>query len=164
MTTPRRRRSWADRTINQSIPAGGGFGLIDLLLNAPAVDTITVARILVDLNFQALFTNSDDHTQLVTVGVGVSSAEAFAVGGTALPDASMDTEYPPRGWLYAATLPSVQVFATGVWRGPAIFTVDLGGMRKIDKGTLFMSMENNDVNGVAAAMVVVGRTRALCLM
>ena len=162
---PSRRRSWADRTIDQTVSGGGGNGIFDLLLNAPTVDTITVARLLINLEFTAQVTAAISHTQLITVGVGVCSAESFAVGVSAMPDPTQDTEYPSRGWLYVATkMQMVKSDALGSIEKTAVFDADLGALRKIDKGILFLWLENNLAFGTSANVQVVGRTRALCLM
>ena len=159
-----RPRSWADRTIDQEILGGGGNDIIDLLLNAPVVDTMTVTRIILDIEFGPSAGSTANYVQLATIGVGVASREAVALGVTALPNPTLDIDYPPRGWLYVATRRASQTFSSGFARDNARFVADVTGMRKIDKGSLFMWMEVNLADGTASTMHVVGRTRALCLM
>ena len=138
---------------------------VDLLQHAPTIDTITVARLLI--NFEAFITGSVtvSSAQGITVGVGVASSEAFAIGTTALPDPLLDTEYPPRGWLYAGSkICYLHVVAgVGVAKQDASFQLDLRGMRKIDKGKLFLLILNNNFTGGVGTIDVHGRARALCL-
>ncbi len=162
-----RGRTWADQIISSSLASGGSF-VTDLLEHAPTSDTLTVARIIGLIGFDYTETDENQGTQVVYVGIGVSSVEAFTAGVLSLPDPRSDTEYPPRGWLFveqrivAQTLPGATAGAS-VWRQRAQFQFDLGGMRKVDKGRLFMVTRNEVFSGTGAALVSVGRTRGLCL-
>jgi len=138
---------------------------VDLLASAPTLDTLTVIRVIADITVQyQVDTTINDALSAVSMGIGVSSKEAFAVGGVSLPNPTNPTEYPPRGWLYVNTLPVAQLLtsATGIINEAARFQLDMRAARKIDKGTLFMTMEQNTIT-VGGAMQVVGRVRVLCL-
>jgi len=160
-----RRRAWADTRLNGvSLVAGTPF-VSDLLVNAPEVDTLTVVRIVADITVQYVVSNTIvDSLSNVDLGIGVSSIEAFAVAGAAgLPDPSVDDQYPPRGWIYVNNKPvSQQAESTGVVNSVAHFEFDIRSMRKIDKGRLFMVMDQTNIT-VGGAMQIVGRVRALCL-
>ena len=81
-----------------------------------------------------------------------------------MPQPSIENEYPARGWLYVATR-SVWQYKAGSndqQRGQAVFEFDVGALRKIDKGVLFMTIENTDILG-AGPFDVTGRVRALVL-
>ena len=159
-----RRRSWADVLFNVTALVAGVKQDFDLLANAPATDTRTVVRILGDL-WVMYSPNSTivDSLSVVNLGIGVSSVEAFAAGGVSLPNPANPTQFPPRGWLYVNSQPvSQQAESNGVVNTWAHFAFDLGAMRKIDKGSLFLSMQQDDIL-VGGSMRVVGRTRALCL-
>ena len=120
------------------------------------------------LTFQYLVTTTvGDSLSTVDVGIGVSSVEAFAVASAAgLPDITDVTNFPPRGWLYAATKPVSQILdaagGVSIVDVKAEFDFDLRAMRKIDKGVLFLLMEQNNIT-VGGAMQVTGRIRTLCL-
>jgi len=160
-----RRRAWADQRIAIAALTDGSPSKLDLLANAPASDTRTVVRLIGDLTFM-YSPNSTivDSLSIVDVGIGVASAEAFAVGGNALPNpGGIADQDPARGWLYAATKPVFQqAESTGVINAIAHFTFDLRAMRKVDKGVLYMIMEQNDIL-VGGSMRVIGRVRSLCL-
>ena len=158
-----RLMSWADTRIPGTALVVGTPIELNLLANAPTVDTLTVVRIVIDVHVAYLINvTSTDSSSMVDLGIGVTSGEAFAVGGTALPKPSATTEYPPRGWLYINSQPVQELVATeGVQRDNAHFKADLRAMRKIDKGILFLTMENFNVV-VGGAMSVFGRVRVLC--
>ena len=159
-----RGRSWADTRIAGDALVAGAEDHINLLANAPAVDTLTVVRIVGDL--WLMYTTNvtvTDSLSIVDCGIGVTSLEAFNAGGASLPQPSQFDEYPPRGWLYVNSQPVQQQVSTeGVTQLMAHFKFDIGAMRKIDKGVLFMTLSQFNIT-VGGSMQVVGRVRALCL-
>jgi len=163
--TTQRRRAWADRRLTGiSIANNNNLTPVNLLSNAPTIDTMTVSRIIGHLEINAVITSEIEYEQLLDVGIGVSSAEAFDIGATALPDPQTEGDYPPRGWLYVDTRACWQiVIATVIQRRDAIFDFDLRGMRKIDKGRLFLMVRNTGIGGTGTAVTIKGRVRALCL-
>ncbi len=103
-----------------------------------------------------------DSLSIVDVGIGVTAVDAFLTAG-AVPNPSGSDNYPPRGWLYVATQPvAQQAESAGVLNSVARFQFDLGAMRKIDKGVLFLTIIQNNIL-VGGSMRVIGRTRVLCL-
>jgi len=141
--------------------------ITNLLLTAPTVDTLTAIRIVVDLTVYSGSANEDEYEMVVDFGIGVSSAEAFAVGVTALPDPNTVGDYPPRGWLFVGTKVATQIIPGGatpgaMWVQRADFKMDLRASRRIDKGVLFAIFRNGDIAG-SKALSITGRIRALCL-
>ena len=159
-----RGRAWADtRFAFASFVAGAPF-LVDLLTNAPEVDTLTAVRIVGEITafYDATIVPVDSES-IVDLGIGVTSKEAFAIGATAVPSPTVATQYPPRGWLYVATLPVwTTVGTTGLIHQAASFSFDIRSMRKIDKGILYLLMEQNNIT-VGGAMSLTMRVRVLCL-
>jgi len=158
-----RPMAWADLRLTLTTLITGVAQNLDILENAPTVDTLTVVRIVGDF-FMMYSPNSTvvDSLSITDVGIGVASLEAFNAGGTSLPKPSAETEYPARGWLYCNSMPvSQQAESTGVLNTQAHYKFDLGGMRKIDKGILFLSLQQTDIL-VGGNMRVIGRVRALC--
>jgi len=160
-----RPRAWADTRFKmQSLVAGTDF-IVNLLLNAPTVDTLTAIRIVGELEFAYVVTTTiADSDSIVDVGIGVAADEAVAAGAAALPDPASDSSYPPRGWLYVATGYVAQhiTSATGLANKNAVFKFDIRAARKIDKGTLFFRAAQANLN-VGGAMELTGRIRVLCL-
>ena len=161
----RRNRAWADSVFNGGVIAAEGTVLTDLLSDAPVVDTLTAVRIIVDLvvahgSDEAVSANM---SAAVSVGIGVCSVEAFAQGIDALLESQFTTEYPPRGWLYVSTTPAwLGVGTAEASRREAVFKADLMAMRKIDKGILFMAVQNNAILNTKL-IDLWGRVRVLCL-
>jgi len=160
----RRNRAWADIRYAGVVIAATAVNKFDLLLDAPTMDTLTAVRLIGDLTVQyRIATTLVDSLSIVDVGVGVASVEAFAAGGSSLPSPSIQSQYPPRGWIYVDSQPvSQKAESTGVLERVARFQFDIRAMRKIDKGVLFMIVEQNDIT-VGGAMEIIGRTRVLCL-
>ena len=163
-----RPRAWADKVLESSL-AEDGILQVDLLENAPTSDTLTVARIILDIEVALTSTNENECTQTLDLVIGVASVEAFAVASSAgLPQPDVATAYPPRGWLYASRRILQQALPTGgtptaMYRTNAVFREDIHGMRKIDKGILFMLIKNDNADGTGQTVQIYGRTRALCL-
>ncbi len=159
-----RNRAWADQVFDQVVTSATPH-VRDLLANAPTIDTITAVRIVGDLIGDFNSTVNPQAAQVIDIGIGVSSAEALAIGVTALPSPVLADEYPPRGWLYVARKVCTGKFTdtTGLIRNPAVFSFDLRAMRKIDKGRLFMVMHNTNSDGADTAVSLRGRVRVLCL-
>jgi len=159
-----RPRAWADLTFNVIALAAGTAQAFNLLTNAPTVDTLTSVRIIVDLTFMySPDVTVVDSLSTVSMGIGVVSVEAFAQGIASLPSPHNGTEFPARGWLYVNTRPvTQQAESTGIISRELRFALDLGAMRRIDKGVLFLVMRQDNII-VGGTMRVVGRTRVLCL-
>jgi len=159
-----RPRAWSDTRIEISALVAGAEQSVDLLEDMPTLDTRTVIRLIGDLWFM-ISPNSTivDSLSTVDIGIGVSSAEAFTIAGAALPNPGLPTQFPPRGWLYVNTQPVIQqAESVGVLNYLAHFKFDLRAMRKVDKGVLFLRMQQANVI-TGGSMRVIGRVRTLCL-
>ncbi len=159
-----RHTSWADTSFGGTSLVAATPQAFNLLADAPISDTMTVMRIIGSLEVGYLVTTTRaDSLSVVSVGIGVSSAEAFSVAATAgLPNPTQTDQYPPRGWLYVQAKAVRQVInPEGLVDHWATFEFDLRGARKVDKGTLFMIIEQDNIT-VGGAMQLVGRIRTLC--
>ena len=158
--------NWCDFLLDVNM-TGGQVELDDLLVNAPAVDTITVTRIIGDFVVMPGPTQESEAILTFDVGIGVINKEAFDLGtGVGIPNPTVEDSYPPRGWLYAARKPvflSIPGGATPGGHGMIApeFKFDLRGQRKVDKGVLFMWMEQNLTEGSNITVTVVGCVRVL---
>ncbi len=161
----RRRRAWADTRFTAQAIANAATVKSDLLVGLSSTETKTVTRILGDLHFSADALAEVEYQQVVDVGIGVVSKEAFDL--ETLPDMDAVADYPQNGWVYIATQLCYQSLPTGgtptaMWRGDARFVFDIRAQRKVDRGVLFLSLLNVGV-GSSTGMEVTGRVRALCL-
>ena len=162
----RRRVAWCDFLMGFSL-ADAVVQLDNLLSNAPVSDTLTVTRIIGD--FKASMSPSSEAESLLMVdcGIGVINQEAFDLGtGVGIPNPTVEDSTPPRGWLYAHREMVLQTIPSGatpaaMWRETGHFKFDLRGQRKVDKGVLYMWIEQNDLLGSTATLSFVGRIRVL---
>jgi len=164
-----RNRAWADTVLSGGQIVDEQSSLTNLLLNAPTVDTLTAVRIVLDLVvIQGMDEPVADKSNNIHVGIGVASTEAFAQGINALPEPVAANEYPPRGWLYVNSQPTFlrayreTAAVVGGYIRAAEFKADLRSMRKIDKGILYLVVQNFGVLGTADVDLW-GRVRVLCL-
>ena len=167
MVTPRRRRAWADQLV-AAVIIGATELKLDLLADLAASDTKTITRILVDLWAVLGSTDETEGMNVVDLGIGVCSAEAFALGATAMPDPNTQGDYPTLGWIYAAREVVQQTLPTGgtptaMYRQIGHFKADLRGQRKVDRGVCFLRAINGDIDGADMTIRIVGRVRTLCL-
>ena len=160
-----RNRSWADQRLSVVLTAGTGGLTFNLLENGVLGDTLTVVRIIGTIEIGINAISEIEYAQLIDIGIGVASVEAFAAAGVSLPSPLIDTEFPPRGWLYVSTKECWQFKAVNneQQRANAIFNFDVRAARKIDKGRLFIRLINSDLEGASFTVRVVGRVRTLCL-
>ncbi len=162
----RRRVAWCDFLMDFSI-ADAAVNLDNLLVNAPVSDTLTVTRIIGDFWCMAAPTSELEGISNVDCGIGVINEEAFDLGtGVGIPNPTVEDSTPPRGWLYASRQPMFLSIPGGGTAGghgmlPAHFKFDLRGQRKVDKGVLYMWIEQNLSAGSAQSLVVSGRVRTL---
>jgi len=98
----------------------------------------------------------------IVVGIGVFSADAFAVGATAVPDPAEEPEYP---WLYWAAHDFFYVDSSLVpsgARGSIRVPFDIKSMRKMKpRETLGAVVQYVDTTGTPAMQVEMAITRVL---
>ena len=139
--------------------------LDDLLVNAPQRDTRTVDRLLIDFRVFQASTSELEGEYVVDCGIGVINREAFDLGtGVGIPNPTVEDLYPPLGWLYVSTQLVLQALPVvslphGMWRETAHFKADVRAQRKVDKGILYMWLEQNATGGAPATLFAVGRVR-----
>ena len=161
-----RPRAWADLVFQAQIASGALMTPLNLLadLGANVLDTITVTRIIGSLH--AFIEMPDPQVQGIMrcdLAIGVVASSNFP--GTGVPDPTITTEYPARGYLYVTTKWIAQSAGASTMQQsqqPA-WDIDIGAMRKIDKGVLYVHAGNSLVDGAAFTIRVGGRLRALCL-
>ncbi len=162
-----RRRAWCDFFVNQQLVEGTPQSA-NLLTQAPDLDTMTVARLIGRLYVSHdSLTAQVDSRMMVEVGIGVASQEAFAVAGAAgLPIVGAAASAPPRGWLYRGEMQAIKVHSSGTTYEvmmPDKDKFDLGAMRKVDKGVLFLIADTKLVGGTTATIRMTGLIRTMVL-
>ncbi len=165
MTTNRRRRAWNDVLVNRIITSGSGTAPIDLLVDAPPRDVATVVRLIGDFTVLPDDRNAAiDSVMQIDLGVGVASDEAFVA--TVVPDPNVQAEYPALGWLYVTTMVMSINNSSGTVESYTFPTIhfDVGANRKVDKGTLYLAVNNTLADGSGISVRFIGRMRSLCLI
>ena len=160
-----RSKAWADTLVSQALVIGTQVNL-DLLVDLTASDTITGIRFLgrlVLISDNAL--GAVDGAVQCDIGIQVVTDQAFSSGGAAVPQVSASAQVPARGWIYRDRL----VFVNGVGAGPIDWhyegetRFDVGTMRKVDRGTLLLSMRSGLAHGTGFNVKLVGIVRVLCM-
>ena len=96
-----RPRAWGDKLFRGTDLVAGTAQQFDLLATLTPSDTITVTRLVGHLTMMITVPWSSITTAMaIHIGIGVASAEAFALGATALPTLTTAGDTPARGWLY----------------------------------------------------------------
>jgi len=124
---------------------------------------MTLLRTIIGINLGYSVHDSGEGSQLVSVGIGITSNEAFATAG-ALPDPEVDLDFPARGWVWRGRY---RVFGFAADQ-PAIFTqrvdLDMRSQRKLESGLAYLIVRNEAVEGVATTIQMTGLIRQLWLV
>ena len=147
-------------TITQSIAAdvtgvvAGNVGLDELF---------TVLRILGSWHYGPGGVNVVNDAAAISVGIGLVSSDAAALGGTAMPDPEDESDYP---WLYFKTVQFVQTIAQqhsdGDPRMAGRFEIDVKSMRKVKpRESLVTVFQYRNINGNPTVDLSFPRARVL---
>ena len=166
--TSRRSRAWADQLYSNLLTDGGELTITDLLTGLDAVETKTVVRLILAMTISIPALSENEGAQIIDVGVGVVSADAFAAGSTALPNPQTESDVPTQGWLYRTRGIVSQALPTGgtptaMWRETMTVNVDIRSGRKVDRGILYMRVLNSPQEGTAQSVRLTGISRCLVL-
>jgi len=159
-------RIWIDTGIGMTVTSGGGKNRVSLMTGVSVTqsrfDRMTLLRTILGFDIAYSVHDAGEGSQVVSVGVGIASQEAFA--GTALSDPETDTDFPTRGWIWRARY---RIFGFAADQ-PAIFTrrvdLDLRSQRKLENGEAFLNATNTDEEGVAGTIKMSGLVRQLWLV
>ena len=160
-----RPRAWADLKFQAQIGSGALMTALDLLADlAPQpLDTITVTRIIGSLHAFIEMPNPEvQGIMACDLAIGVVAASTFPA---TVPDPTVTSEYPARGYLYATTKWVAQNSGANSSQSQHMvqWDFDIGAMRRVDKGILYVAAGNTLIDGTAFTLRVGGRLRALCL-
>ena len=125
---------------------------------------MTLLRTVVGLNVGLTVHDSGEGSQLVSLGIGIVSREAFGGGITTTPDPEVDTNFPTRGWVWRARY---RVFGFAADQ-PTVYSqrvdLDIRSQRKLENGVMLYKITNENVEGVANTITVHGLIRQLWLV
>jgi len=95
--SPRRLTEWSEGPGDQSDSGFVASGLVILGAGVAAVTKITVTRIFGELVFRLRSSAAAGNGYIFTWGLGIVTADAFAIGATAMPNPQDDMDWG--GWL-----------------------------------------------------------------
>ena len=161
-------RLWIDTAGSLTLSSGSGTAQISLMTDVTRQETrlaqMTLLRTIIGLNIGNTVHDSGEGSQLISIGIGVVSQEAFALGTTATPSPHLDNNFPPRGWVWRARYRTFGFAADQ----PTIFTqridLDMRSQRKLENGEAFLRGVNEDIEGVASQVTIHGLIRQLWLV
>ena len=156
---------WIDTNLNSQV-ATAGQAVVSLTGNvatqAARLVGLTLLRTIIGLNVAHLIHDSGEGSQRVFLGIGCGSQEAVAA--SAVPDPSVEQDYPPRGWVwktagrtYGFAADQAAVFD---WR----IDRDIRARRKLDNGDCYLIVENIADQGTNGIIVVMGLIRQLWML
>ena len=125
-----RRRAWADELYDELINSGSEMVIRNLLGNLQAADTKTSVRLILQMTIWFAALSENEGAQVIDVGVGVVSSDAFTSGSVALPNPATETDVPTLGWVYRTRGVVSQSLPTGgtptaMWRQDMHVSVDI---------------------------------------
>ena len=163
-TAPRRQRKWAPLKLNENLTnlTGSIKGLNSTLSTAQQEEATLVRTIICVTVLSLAPTSAGAAGQLLSIGVGVTSFEAFNAGGGAVANPSVSGEEPLQGWLYQCEYWLLE--GAGHRFSPILIEKDIRTARKLGSGVPFVRVENNPGNGVAFSVRVAGFVRSLYLL
>ena len=163
-TGPRRQRKWAPLKMNENLSnLEVSIKGLNLTLSTAQQEESTLVRTLICITILPLApTSSGADGQLVSIGVGVASLEAFGAGAAAVASPSVAGEEPLQGWLYQCEYWLLE--GAGHRFAPILVDKDLGAARKLGSGVPFVRVENNPGNGTVFSVRVAGFIRTLYLL
>jgi len=158
-------RLWIDTDAGLSL-ASGAVGRLTLMTGVPAASDrfhqMTLLRTIIGIDIAYTVHDSGEGSQIVSVGIGIASQDAFAAGATAGPQTDLD--FPTRGWVWRARY---RVFGFAADQ-PAVFVrrvdLDLRSQRKLENGEGYFTGFNAANEGVATAVTISGMIRQLWLV
>jgi len=161
MAGVKRQTTWIDTDVNIQAGAGGAQGTpVTLLSNrilAADIAGKTIIRMLVDLSIHPTVPSSIFGGQVVTIGAGIITTDAFLANS--LPDLNAPDEEPIRGWIFKNTRFAFDSENSFQYDR---LSLDLRSQRKLDLDTeVYINILNTDMTGTAFAVEVTGLVRML---
>ncbi len=158
-------RIWIDTRIGATVVIG--TQRLDSLMTGVSAtqtrfDRMTLLRTIIGIDFGRLTHDSGEGSEVVAVGIGIASQEAFAAGNVS--DPNIATDFPTRGWVWRAAY-RIYGFAADQ---PAVFNrrvdLDLRAQRKLENGEAFIVTDLFAVEGANSGMRMEGLVRQLWLV
>ena len=123
---------------------------------------MTLMRTIIGIDIAHLVHDSGEGSQDVTLGIGVTSQEAFAAG--ILPDPNQETEHPTRGWVWRYRCRTYGFAADQAAVYNHRVDKDVRSRRKLENGECYINIFNTADQGSTGTINVIGLIRQLWLL
>ena len=154
---------WEDTVINASV-VDDADDLRSLVggLSEDERRGMTIVRTIISLQLTPLTTSGVVGSMVVDLGVGIANEQAFTAGAGSLPDPAINSERPPRGWIWrdrVMVLDDATTLAV-----PTVVHQDLRSKRKVDAGIPYLTTSPSSRTGTDFTIRISGIVRLLYLM
>ena len=122
---------------------------------------LTLMRSILCLEVGRLIPDSGEGNDIVDIGIGIASQEAFAAN--VLSDPNVITEFPIGGWIFRCRVRTFGFAADASVAYSRVIERDLRNKRKINNGEMFITGFNTANQGSASTCSVDGIVRNLYL-
>jgi len=158
-------RLWIDTNFDDNITTSVAV-LKSLMTGVSAAQTrfdqMTLLRTIIGFNVGRLTHDSGEGSEIVSVGIGLASQEAFAAGSVSDPETP--TDFPIRGWVWRGRY---RIFGFAA-DDPTIFTqridLDLRAKRRLENGETFLNATLANIEGTNSTARLDGIVRQLWLV
>ena len=153
-----RPTDWIDTRVNLEVPAANAASMSLMTGVAPVnMRGMTVIRTIIRVGLWSNTVAGAWGVQVLDMAIGIASQEAFAAG--VLPDPSIATDKPARGWMWRTT----QMVSQNGAGAPVVFTVeaDIRGARKVENGEVYLVADNEIGTGTTFQVNIKGLIRQL---
>jgi len=153
---------WTDTILAENV-ASGAQGLVGI--DPPGSGETrrqlryTLTRLILRLSINPTVRDSGEGDQIVSLGIGMTSAEAFSAGVVA--DPATDSDYPAVGWLYRGVFRLYASKADDMFVQTIEIDKDLRAQRKMENRRMYLVCDNVANQGTATPLTITGITRAL---
>ncbi len=159
---------WIDSFVDIQNTSGGTPIVRTLMGTFSSDDTrlggMTLLRTIIGLHVAHLIHDSGEGSQDVSLGIGVASQQAFALGQAAIPDPQVEADFPPRGWVWRARYRTYGFAADQAAVFDNRVDKDVRSRRKLDNGICYLTTQNTPDQGTSGTTNVLGLIRQLWLI
>ncbi len=156
---------WIDSLHNLDTPTAGQT-VTSLMFGVSNVQTrfdqMTLLRTIICHDYASAVLDSGEGSQILDIGIAVTSQEAFAA--SAVPDPNVDTDFPTRGWIYRCRHRLVAFAADAPAADVIRINKDIRSKRKLENGECYLVINNTALTGTTFTARLIGITRQLWLV
>ena len=156
---------WIDTLLNLQI-SSGSQGSQTLQSQLSVVEArfagLTLLRTIIGLNLGHLVHDSGEGSQIIDLGIGITSQEAFAAA--ILPDPNVSTDFPTRGWIFRGRYRTYGFAADQAAVFQERVDKDIKARRKLENGEAYIVVNNVPDQGTTGTVHVGGLIRQLWLI